>query len=73
MTASLQVGPFAIEHRLDAAQSVVHLTLRDRAARQRGDLEVFVNISQMTVSQMSLTETTESSQQRQHFLAGKAG
>ncbi len=28
-------------------------------ARERGDLEVFVNISQMTVSQMSLTETTE--------------
>jgi NAD(P)H dehydrogenase (quinone) len=27
-------------------------------ARERGDLEVFVNISQMTVSQMSLTETT---------------
>jgi len=39
------------------------------AARQRGDLEVFVNISQMTVSQMSLTETTDSPQQRQHWLA----
>jgi NAD(P)H dehydrogenase (quinone) len=39
------------------------------AARERGDLEVFVNISQMTVSQMSLTETTDSPQQRQHWLA----
>jgi NAD(P)H dehydrogenase (quinone) len=29
-------------------------------AREHGDLEVFVNISQMTVSQMSLTETTDS-------------
>jgi len=38
-------------------------------ARQRGDLEVFVNISQMTVSQMSLTEMTDSHQQRQHWLA----
>lgn len=38
-------------------------------ARERGDLEVFVNISQMTVSQMSLTETTDSPQQRQHWLA----
>ncbi len=38
-------------------------------ARQRGDLEVFVNISQMTVSQMSLTEMTDSPQQRQHWLA----
>ena len=38
-------------------------------ARQQGDLEVFVNISQMTVSQMSLTEMTDSPQQRQHWLA----
>src|SRR5262249_37067541 len=42
------------------------------AARQRGDLEVFVNISQMTVSQMSLTETTDSPQHRQHWLAEQA-
>jgi NAD(P)H dehydrogenase (quinone) len=41
-------------------------------ARERGDLEVFVNISQMTVSQMSLTETTDSTQQRQHWLAEQA-
>ena len=38
------------------------------AARERGDLEVLVNISQMTVSQMSLTEMTDSPQQRQHWL-----
>jgi uncharacterized protein YbjT (DUF2867 family) len=37
-------------------------------ARDRGDLEVFVNISQMTVSQMSLTAMTDSPQQRQHWL-----
>jgi NAD(P)H dehydrogenase (quinone) len=42
------------------------------AARQRGDLEVFVNISQMTVSVMSLTETTDSPQHRQHWLAEQA-
>ena len=42
------------------------------AARERGDLEVFVNISQMTVSQMSLTETTDSPQHRQHWLAEQA-
>jgi hypothetical protein len=29
---------------------------------ERGDLEVFVNISQMTVSHMNLTETTDSNQ-----------
>src|SRR5262245_65463550 len=39
------------------------------AARERGGLEVFVNISQMTVSQMSLTEMTDSHQQRQPWLA----
>ena len=37
-------------------------------ARQRVDLEVFVNISQLTVSQMSLTDMTDSPQQRQHWL-----
>src|SRR5262244_2960607 len=37
-------------------------------ARHQGDLEVFVNISQMTVSQMSLTAMTDSPQQRQHWL-----
>ena len=42
------------------------------AARQRGDLEVFVNMSQMTVSEMSLTETTDSPQHRQHWLAEQA-
>jgi NAD(P)H dehydrogenase (quinone) len=39
------------------------------AARDRGTLDVLVNMSQMTVSQMSLTELTDSRQQRQHWLA----
>ena len=38
-------------------------------ARERGDIEAFVNISQMTVSQMSLTNMTDSRQQRQQWLA----
>jgi uncharacterized protein YbjT (DUF2867 family) len=38
-------------------------------ARARGDLEVLVNMSQMTVSQMNLTSRTESEQQRLHWLA----
>jgi NAD(P)H dehydrogenase (quinone) len=41
-------------------------------ARERGDLEVFVNISQLTVSQMSLTEMTDSRQRRQHWLGEQA-
>ena len=39
------------------------------AAREQGNIEAFVNISQMTVSQMSLTNMTNSPQQRQHWLA----
>ncbi|WP_220040258.1 NAD(P)H-binding protein [Nonomuraea aridisoli] len=38
------------------------------AARAHGDLEVFVNMSQMTVSQMGLRSTAESRQQRLHWL-----
>jgi uncharacterized protein YbjT (DUF2867 family) len=38
-------------------------------ALELGEREVFVNISQMTVSQMSADRMTDSSQQRQHWLA----
>jgi len=38
------------------------------AAREHTGLEVLVNISQMTVSQMSLTSMTDSPQHRQHWL-----
>ena len=41
-------------------------------ARERADFEAFVNISQMTVSQMSLTNMTDSRQQRLHWLAEQA-
>jgi uncharacterized protein YbjT (DUF2867 family) len=38
-------------------------------ALERGHLEVLVNMSQMTVSQMTLTSTSESEHQRLHWLA----
>jgi uncharacterized protein YbjT (DUF2867 family) len=38
-------------------------------ARDRGGLDVIVNMSQMTVSQMTLTSTQESRQHRLHWLA----
>ena len=38
------------------------------AARDSGLVELLVNMSQMTVSQMQLTSTSESRQQRQHWL-----
>jgi NAD(P)H dehydrogenase (quinone) len=41
-------------------------------AREREKLDAFVNISQMTVSQMSLTNMTESTQHRQHWLGEQA-
>ncbi|MER6983780.1 NAD(P)H-binding protein [Streptomyces carpinensis] len=37
-------------------------------ARAYGELEAFVNMSQLTVSEMDLTSTSESVQQRQHWL-----
>ncbi|MEA2778503.1 MAG: hypothetical protein QOK29_47 [Rhodospirillaceae bacterium] len=42
------------------------------AARARGDFELLVNMSQMTVSQMDLTGMTDSPQQRQHWLSEQA-
>lgn len=39
------------------------------AAREHGALEVLVNMSQMTVSQMTMTSSSESRQQRLHFLS----
>ncbi|MER7813562.1 NAD(P)H-binding protein [Streptomyces sp900116325] len=39
------------------------------AALDQGHLEIFVNMSQLTVSQMTLDSTSESRQQRQHWLA----
>ena len=41
-------------------------------ARQQGDIEALVNLSQMTVSKMSLTNMTDSRQQRQHWLGEQA-
>src|SRR5215469_2472549 len=44
-------------------------TIVAAAAKEIVDFEILVNISQMTVSQMSLTEMTDSPQQQQHWLA----
>jgi len=44
-------------------------TVMALAARESPDLQVLVNMSQMTVSQMTATSTAESRQQRLHFLA----
>ena len=43
-------------------------TLAAAAAKEIPDFEILVNISQMTVSQMTLTDMTEPLQQQQHWL-----
>jgi len=48
------------------------LALAAAVARERKDLEALVNMSQMTVSQMSIQNTTPSPQQRQHWLSEQA-
>jgi uncharacterized protein YbjT (DUF2867 family) len=54
----LSVSP----HYLEATATVAAV------ARAHGDVEALVNISQMTVSQMSIAETTDSPQHRLHWL-----
>jgi uncharacterized protein YbjT (DUF2867 family) len=52
-----------------SAQYLEATAVAAAVARQRKELEVLVNISQLTVSQMSLTEMTGSPQHQQHWLA----
>jgi len=41
-------------------------------AKHYGGVEIFVNMSQMTVSQMNINETTDSQQQKYHWLVEQA-
>src|ERR1700746_104756 len=54
--------------------SAVYLeaTINTAAVARHHGVEAFVNMSQMTVTQMSITETTESPQHKQHWLAEQA-
>jgi NAD(P)H dehydrogenase (quinone) len=54
---------------MSVSSPYLQATVIAAAAREIPDFEILVNISQMTVSQMSLTEMTESPQQQQHWLA----
>lgn len=55
---------------MSASASYIEATVIAAAVvSEYSNLEVFVNISQMTVSQMSLTNLTESPQQRQQWLS----
>src|SRR3984893_279885 len=47
-------------------------TVNTAAVARHHGVEPFVNMSQMTVTQMSITETTESPQHKRHWLAERA-
>ena len=47
-------------------------TVNTAAVARHHGVDVFVNMSQMTVTQMSITETTNSSQHKLHWLAEQA-
>ncbi|ARM91554.1 NmrA-like family protein (plasmid) [Rhizobium sp. CIAT894] len=57
---------------MSVSPSYLEATVNTAAIARHHGVEVFVNMSQMTVSQMSITETTDSPQQKQHWLAEQA-
>jgi len=57
---------------MSVSDSYLEATLNTAAVAKHYELEVFVNISQMTVSQMNVNETTSSPQQKYHWLGEQA-
>jgi len=57
---------------MGVSDSYLEAALTSAAVAKHHDIEVFVNISQMTVSQMNIFETTESMQQKYHWLVEQA-
>jgi len=54
---------------MSVSSSYLEATVNTATVAKRYGIKLFLNISQMTVSQMSITETTSSPQQKQHWLA----
>lgn len=52
--------------------SYLEATVNTAAVAKRYGVELFLNISQMTVSEMNISETTPSPQQKQHWLSEQA-
>ena len=57
---------------MSVAASYLEATINTAAVARHHGVEAFVNMSQMTVSQMSISETTDSPQHKQHWLAEQA-
>jgi uncharacterized protein YbjT (DUF2867 family) len=65
-------GASAIYFGMSVSPSYLEATVNAAAVALHHGVEVFVNMSQMTVSQMSITETTSSPQHKLHWLAEQA-
>jgi len=57
---------------MGVSDSYLEAALTTAAVAKHHNIELFVNISQMTVSQMNIHETTESKQQKYHWLVEQA-
>ena len=57
---------------MSVSPAFLEATINTAAVARHHGVEAFVNISQMTVTQMSITETTNSPQHKQHWLAEQA-
>ena len=57
---------------MSVSASYLEAAVNTAAVARHHGVEAFVNMSQMTVSQMSITETTDSPQHKQHWLAEQA-
>ena len=57
---------------MSVSPSYLEATVNVAAVAKHHGVEAFVNMSQMTVTQMSITETTNSPQHKQHWLAEQA-
>src|SRR5580692_455805 len=57
---------------MSVSPAYLEATINTAAVARHHGVEAFVNMSQMTVTQMSITETTESPQHKLHWLAEQA-
>jgi uncharacterized protein YbjT (DUF2867 family) len=57
---------------MSVSAAYLEATVNTAAVARHHGVEAFVNMSQMTVSQMSITETTDSPQHKLHWLAEQA-
>src|SRR5215211_4668911 len=57
---------------MSVSEAYLEATVNVAAVARHHGVEAFVNISQMTVTQMSITETTDSPQHKLHWLAEQA-